>query len=248
MEENGYGLCWIKAGYKSNMGLLKIRRNLEISKNDGRSWNWKEPRNLKSREKEMELEGTYKNDKYSIYQFHLLLSNIDISRLFPIPFLSVYFWDFQVPSNSIFFYLILRFQVPSSSVSFHLFLRFQGSFQFHFLQLIFVISKFPPIPFTSISFWDLNSLLGQFDNFIWKTASALHGSWRREKGVGKEERGTGKADAILSSVIHDSGCLSEIPQILTFLYLEAKIFGTWKIILFSAPECRGGTFTKFFKG
>ena len=40
-----------------------IERNLEISKIDGRKWNWKEPGNLKNRLKEMELEGTWKSQK-----------------------------------------------------------------------------------------------------------------------------------------------------------------------------------------
>ena len=38
-------------------------RNLEISKIDGRKWNWKAPGNLKKRWKELELEGTWKSQK-----------------------------------------------------------------------------------------------------------------------------------------------------------------------------------------
>ena len=75
MEENEYGLRWIKTGHLSNKGLLKIGRNLEISKTDGRNWNLKEPKNLKNRRKEMELEGTYK------------MNTLHIPILFP----SIYF-------------------------------------------------------------------------------------------------------------------------------------------------------------
>ena len=41
----------------------RIGRNLEISKIDGRKWNWKEAGNLKNKWKEMELEGTWNSQK-----------------------------------------------------------------------------------------------------------------------------------------------------------------------------------------
>ena len=41
----------------------EIGRKQEISEIDGTNWNWKEPRNLKNRWKEMELEGTWKSQK-----------------------------------------------------------------------------------------------------------------------------------------------------------------------------------------
>ena len=45
-----------------------IGKKAEKSKAVERNWNWKEPRNLKNRWEEMELEGICKNEKYSISQ------------------------------------------------------------------------------------------------------------------------------------------------------------------------------------